>query len=366
MAQKLNPHSPETQFLLARAYRRLGRMNEVRHHLLRARALGWPRDLVQREEWLAMAQSGQIASAEPYLGELLRNQRDDGAEICEAFVEGYFASYRFTKGLLLVDAWETDFPNDPRPHLYRGLAFENSKSWDKAAQSYRRAVELSSDDTNCRLRLAGVLINLHKYDEAVEHLQVCLDSHSDDPDVLCRYSECLRAQGQIDKSRMVLTQALTRDPHHQQSRLNMGQLELMGGDFEAAIRWLRRLCDETPTDVEARYALAQSLQAAGQTDAARSHFDFVTESREKMQEVQRLTDPDRFRPDDPEVRYQIGIRLLRYDNPSHGAAWLRSVLEVDPGHQATHATLAEFYASIGSTDLAEHHRIQLTADANQP
>ena len=41
----------------------------------------------------------------------------------------------------------------------------------------------------------------------------------------------------------------------------MGQLAQMAGDFDAALNWLQPLCAEYPTDVEARYALAQALQA---------------------------------------------------------------------------------------------------------
>jgi predicted Zn-dependent protease len=357
-ARKSDPDRAETEFLLARANRRLGRMDEVQRHLVRATRLGWSRDLVQREEWLAMAQSGQVVRAEPHLGELLRNQQDDGAEICEAFVEGYFASFRFNQGLVLIDAWERDYPDDPRPHVYRGMALEQARVWDQAAEAYGRALSREPGNTDCRLRLAGVLISLHKYDEAAAQLQICRRERPDDAEVACRLAECLRGQGQVDEARVLLAPLLERDAGHQHARLLMGQLAQMAGDFDAALNWLQPLCSEYPTDVEARYALAQVLQATGRREAAQEHLSFVTTARAELQEVQSLTDPERFRPEDPEQRYQIGIRLLKYDVPSHGAAWLRTVLDLDPNHGPAHVALAGYYDSIGSHDLAAQHRRQ--------
>ncbi len=365
-ARKADPDRAETEFLLARANRKLGRMEDVSRHLARAAQRGWPRELVQREEWLALAQSGEVVRAEPHLGELLRNQQDDGAEICEAFVEGYFASFRFAQGIVLVDAWEQDFPDDPRPHVYRGMAHEQLRLWDQAAEAYARALSLEPDNGACRLRLAGVLINQHKYDEAAAHLRVCREARPDDAEIACRLAECLRGQGQVDQARALLAPFLERDPKQQHARLIMGQLELMSGAYDAALRWLEPLCAEHPSDVEARYALAQVYQAAGRGDAAQEHLAFVTLARAELQEVQNLTDPERFRPEDPEQRYQIGIRLLKYDIPAHGAAWLRSVIDLDPDYGPAHAALADYYESVGNRELAAEHRRRATTGAEPP
>ncbi len=358
-AERLDPMRAETQFLLARAYRRLGRMDEVHAHLLLATRSGWPREQVRREEWLALAQSGQLAEAEPHLGELLRTQQGDGAEICEAFVEGYFAAYRFDRALVLLEAWKTDYPPDPRPHVYLGLYNEHFQRWSDAAEAYREAVTIAPEDGDIRLRLASVLMRLYEYDRAEEHFHICLEQRPDDLDVLCQWGACLRRQARTEEARTVLEQVMRKDPRHLAGRLAMGQLEQATGNSEAARQWLEPLCRETPTDIEARYTLAQALQVTGQTAAAQQHFAFVLEAQEQMREVDNLTDLARTRPDDTELRFQIGTRLLKYDNPSHGAAWLRSVLDLNPAHQGAHAALAGYYVSIGNTELAERHRRQV-------
>ena len=84
LLEKLLPYSPEIRLLQAQASRRLGRNRDVRRYLQQAVELGAARDAVQREEWLALAQSSHMTKAEPHLQELLLNENDDARDICEA------------------------------------------------------------------------------------------------------------------------------------------------------------------------------------------------------------------------------------------------------------------------------------------
>ncbi|MEO1997613.1 MAG: tetratricopeptide repeat protein, partial [Planctomycetaceae bacterium] len=59
----LDPQDADTRFWLARAYRRLGRFDDVRQQIERAWKLGYPVEALQREQWLALAQSGQFREA---------------------------------------------------------------------------------------------------------------------------------------------------------------------------------------------------------------------------------------------------------------------------------------------------------------
>src|SRR5947207_1480547 len=96
----------------------------------RAKSLGYAPDAVRREWILTNAQSGRLGEAEPALERLLVDPQDDGAEICEAFVTGYFANYRIDSAMQLLDAWERDYPTDGQPHYLRGKFFEHSEMWD--------------------------------------------------------------------------------------------------------------------------------------------------------------------------------------------------------------------------------------------
>ena len=86
-AARLTPNYGEVHFTMARVFRRQGHLDKVHESLEQAAKLGVTRNRIRREEWLAMAQAGQMKEARPHLSELLINPGDDGPEICEAYVK---------------------------------------------------------------------------------------------------------------------------------------------------------------------------------------------------------------------------------------------------------------------------------------
>ncbi|HUG93250.1 MAG TPA: tetratricopeptide repeat protein [Planctomycetaceae bacterium] len=351
----------ERRFLLARAARRQGQMEAMHAHLERAARLGYDREALRREEVLLRAQAGLLSQAEPHLSSLLRDPRGDAPEICEVFVDAYFAAYRFENAFTLLDGWEADFPKDPQPHVFRGLYHEHGGRAAEAAASYRRALELAPQRVDVRERLARQLMTLHEYDAAAEAFRICLARRPDNPDVRAGWAACLEAMGRTGEARRVFEDVLASHPDHYDARLALARLDHASEHASQALARLAALCRERPTNTEARYLLARCLHAEGQIEAAKPHFQFAAEARLRMAEVPRLQQQVRSNPNDVELRYRIGATLIEYDVPEHGAAWLHSVLQIDPHHRPTHAALARYYASIGQEDAAERHR-RLTAD----
>ena len=61
-------------------------------------------------------------------------------------------------------------------------------------------------------------------------------------------------------------------------------------------------------------------------------------------------------PLDPALHYEIGILFLQTGRAEVGERWLLSALTLDPEHKPSHAALADYYARIGNTALADEHR----------
>ena len=110
-----DPQHAEAHYLLAKAYRRLGEMKQVHNHLASAVRLGYDGKAIVREQWLALAQSGQMREAAPHLPDLLIQQTEDVRNVCEAYVNGFFLTNQFADAFRLLDVWQADFPNDPHP-----------------------------------------------------------------------------------------------------------------------------------------------------------------------------------------------------------------------------------------------------------
>jgi cytochrome c-type biogenesis protein CcmH/NrfG len=355
----LAPENAEAHFWLARAYRRRGDMPQVRIHLERAATLGFPKNRLAREEWLAMAQSGQMREAAPHLSDLLVHPGEDGPDICEAFVNGFFLTCRFQEGLELLDVWQAEFPQDAQPYLFRGRYLTSVGNTQGAVEAYRAALARDPRRVDLRLLLATSLVESHEFDEASKLLGEVLDTAPGNIEALECWSECLLEQGRSDEANAVLSRLMQRDPHHVRGRLTLARSQTFSGQVRDAVTLAQEVVDERPFDIQAHYVLGMALRAAGQVDAAAPHFQFVETARARLQDARRLIETVVTRePDNVAARYEVGRTLLEYDAPEDGAGWLQSALDLDPGHQPSHAALAEYYSRRGNLPLAEQHRRQ--------
>ena len=94
LAERLSFNSGESEFIIARTLRKQGKLDEVGEHLKRAAGLGVHKDRIEREELLALAQSGEIARIQLQLDRMLIDQQGDGAEIAEAYANGLVICHR--------------------------------------------------------------------------------------------------------------------------------------------------------------------------------------------------------------------------------------------------------------------------------
>ena len=371
VAELRDPENGQVQFLLARCHRRLGRMDQAHEHLAKAWTRTYSKRELIREEWLALAQSGQMRDAHPHLSELLVNPGDDGAEICEAFVNGFFLTNRFPEAFELLSVWEGAFPQDSQPYLFRGRYQDGRANTSEAIAAYRQGLQRESGRRDLQLNLARGLVLLHEHDEATQILKRLQRETPNDVNVLEAVGRCLLQQGQAEESRRVLVKLLEVSPKHAMGRLLLARVHLEERDYPEALRFLKELADERRFDIEVRYSFALALQSMGDTRRAAEEFQFVTSAREAIARARQMADIVMAKePQNADLRYQIGVILLKYESPEAGAGWLRSVLEFDPDHRLAHRALAEYYEQRDFTKLARTHRERLNAlgspDTNRP
>jgi Flp pilus assembly protein TadD len=152
---------------------------------------------------------------------------------------------------------------------------------------------------------------------------------------------------------------------HFEALRQLGELELAEGNFQAALPPLQAAASQRPYDTTTRNALGKTLQALGKADEARPHLEYAAAAEESLSRMQRELRQVVERPKDPELRYDIGLTLLRYGSPPDGVKWLTTVLELDPRHQAAHRALAAYYESAGNRQLAAEHRAKIEGAESQ-
>jgi len=70
------------------------RFDQVSPHLLQALDAGCDLRLVEREQWLAQAQTGRFDQVGPHLAGLFQDAGSDGPEICSAYVGLLLSKFR--------------------------------------------------------------------------------------------------------------------------------------------------------------------------------------------------------------------------------------------------------------------------------
>ena len=358
-ANQISPTNPTTEFLKARVSRKKGEMREVGVHLQRAVALGYPAELANREQWLALAQSGQMREAETHYGTLLTDARGEEGEICEAFVIGYCKLRHFDKAVQLLGAWVADLPNDPQPHYYWGLIEQERKSWDEAIRHYNQALQSDPTHSQAALAIATCYLEKKQPQEALGYYRMAKDDTRQLTTALVGEAHCLRELGRSDESRETLARALAADPQNSEAILEMSQVELEAAEFGAALPRLESLLKREPHNLDVRFAYATALRGTSKGQEAKEQLQIVSEARAQLIKAGNLA-REMASPDDVEARYEIGVIHLKYGEPTEGLLWLTSVLDYAPRHTLTHRALAEYYADRAKVDpqyaaLAKRH-----------
>lgn len=105
-------------------------------------------------------------------------------------------------------------PNSARYHYLMAVAVESDErttDTQRAAEHYRRSLELEPEQTECLTRYGSLLLTLGKRDEGLECLRRAVDLAPSDPDAAGKLAAGLRLGGRGDEARAVLREALFRN-----------------------------------------------------------------------------------------------------------------------------------------------------------
>jgi tetratricopeptide (TPR) repeat protein len=163
-----------------------------------------------------------------------------------------------------------------------------------------------------------------------------------------------------------LDQTLQRDPNHLDACRLKGQLDLAQDRPEDALRALETVVQRRPYDTLAREALGRALRNLSRTEEANAQFEFVARAEEHMSRLNRLMRETLSKPEDAELRYEIGAILFEYGPPEDAAKWMRAALELQPDHAAARQALAAFYESRGDAANAAYYRQRATPVGQEP
>ena len=149
-----------------------------------------------------------------------------------------------------------------------------------------------------------------------------------------------------------LEQVVSASPQCVEAFATLGQILVETRQYGPAVRALERALELKPFDSGLRYSLANALVASGQHEEAKPHFQTVSAAKQQLTAINQLKDAVTKTPDSADLRYEIGWRLLKFDDPVQGEMWLRGALEIEPAHEKSRNALVEHYQITGKSELA--------------
>lgn len=370
-ALEINPESGEVHFFLARTFRRLGDIENVRRHLQYAQELGFDAARCRREQTYAMAHIGAVGDGQSQLAQLLASDTNGGMDLCESFVRGFISTKNHQMADVVIEAWERDYPADPLIPLFRGrlhLARAENHTQREIAQEALKEFDVTYSKApyiaETWLFMGEVLLLLQDYEKAADHLSRYLKKYPEHPVALTHLGKLHRKTGDFGSARQQLTRALELSPEYNVATLELGQLELDSGNSEQAIAILMPFHTTQPWNLDIRHSLATALQESDQIEEAKAHFTYIKEARIAMAQVPSLVEAANTDTTNADAQYAVGDILMTYNDPAQSLMWLNRTLAIDADHQSANAMLGDYYDSLGNFGFAKQHRDRIMQTQN--
>ena len=297
-----------------------------------------------------------LRAAREVLDRLLEQPNADSLQLAAAFghMGQLYLVYDFWRvaGTALGNAEALD-PTDVRWPYYQAVASTYDGNDEGTIAALDRVLELAPDDSAARTRLAYVLLDLGRFEEAA--------------------AECRRI--------------LELDPNHSAALFGLGRVEFEGGNFENALRRFTEALEGQPAGSAIHHRIGLALRRLGRREEAADHLarnkqipvtyadplysalQVLNVSRKahfaRGAEAMRTGDPAlalaafeaalRALPNDPETLFNVAMALMDLGDKPAAERRLREAIALDPAYREPHYNLAMMLAERNDLDDAERH-----------
>jgi tetratricopeptide (TPR) repeat protein len=354
---RLWPSDPPTRLLAAQAARRDGDLAAAEEQLEAYRTLRDAGAAERTLEWsLIQAERGRVGDVQAFLFSCLDVHHPASEQILEALAWGCVHNYQFDRARFWVEELLAKAPQNPVALLVRAQTAESLGQDDLALEEYRRLEADYPRYTLARAGLATLLFRSQKYEEAAAEYEELRRQQPEQVLYLLGLARCWERLDRTEAARPLIRRLEEQYPDNSEALLACGQFALGEHRPADAERLLRRAVALAPNDHEVHYQLGVCLQQLDLPEEARQHVERAKQIEADLIRLEKVFAATVRAPTDPAPRLEAGQLCLRNGQAAEGLRWLNGALEVAPGHKPTHAALADYFASQGNLERAEHHR----------
>ncbi len=266
-ALKITPNEPGLLLNLGLALLKLDDYAGAKPLFARLIPMAGPRQ-AQAKELLAVCQlnTGQVAEATALLEEL-NAQPQPSPGVSHSLALAYVKAKDTAKAQAVVDQLMARLPS-AQAHYLEGRVWYDAALFDKALDSYQKALAANPELTGLQLELGKTQVSLRNYAEAEAHLRKAL------ADVEAEYflGALLVQQGRHEEGVAHLMAVKKARPDLWGTSYYLGKAQLSLGKPALALPLLQEAARRAPNEAPVQYQLARTLQALGRKAEAAQAF----------------------------------------------------------------------------------------------
>jgi tetratricopeptide (TPR) repeat protein len=326
--------------------------------------------------------NNQTAKAEDVYRKVLQTDPDSRVGLAN-LAEIYMQQSAFDQAVeVLSKIPESDMDSQLLGML--GYAYSQSQHFDKAIDTYEKALAQDPKNTNLRRYYADALVSAGKSAAARTELQKILESEPDDGATYKRLAMMDREEGRFDEARQELEKAKSLSPDDQEIPYQQAQLENTVGNSDKAIEILQKLVKQSErpggqyTVPEAnnralfleRLGLVyrdqqkfpqamdvfQQIQALGPLQGPRAEMLIIETMRLQHQPDKAMAEAEaaiKTYPKDQDLAILHATLLGERGHVDEAVAELQTFLTQRPIDRAIHISIAQIYLQAKRFDDAE-------------
>lgn len=355
------PDSAEVAFVSARNARQAGDRGAASSFLADARRLNWPPEQVDLESALLAIQGGTDYSAIGRLMDSVRRDHHDSALILEVLAPAALKALDFALAADCLDRWVHIDPNNPRSHFARGDLLERLRAKNDALEEFKTAVALAPDQFDMRARLGRLLLEMKRSEEAATEYEWLAERRPSDPAIRLGLAQCRYEIGRKDEAGEMLDALLTEQPKNAAALALRGRIDFEANRPAQAERWFRLALDQAPFHIDFMFNLERALYVQEKTAEAEALKKRREAAEADQHDVGKLMLEIRNKPNDPEPRRQLAIRMMRNGLEAAAKRWLEVAIQLDPQYAPSYESMADYYEKVGNQAAAAEFRARAKA-----
>ena len=286
--------------------------------------------------------TGRAGDAKKVYGDLLSKKPDDGTALL-GLADIAISEKKWAEAIDYINSARTAAPNDPAAGIKLVSLYETRLDWSNAKTVAGELVAQFPRDVNVEIAQASASLGSGDTNGAISAYKRAHEIAPNSIPILSRYVSLLTSAKQFREARIVLQQAVARDPRNAPLKGDLIRVEAEIDGLDAALA---------------------KAQAFAKDDPENSIYDLVSaglyEKAGRPQDAVRLLEAAvAARPSDDALTIALSRLYISAGDQTKAEAVLTRRLTADPKSLAVRAALAGLYLTAGRTDDAKKNYDEL-------